>query len=108
MARKVFWVLVAAGIGLWLTGRVEGRYVWLPLLGLAVWRVGLASFRSLMVGGDHIPDGPPEPLDTSRDRITYSCGGCGAEVLLLVRGSQSAPRHCGEKMHERHEVPRTG
>jgi DNA-directed RNA polymerase subunit RPC12/RpoP len=106
VATKIFWVVVAAGIALWLAGRVEGRYVWLPLLGLAIWRIGLASFRSLAAGGDHIPDGPPQPVDTLHERTTYWCAGCGAELLLLVRGSDAAPRHCGEKMQERHEVPR--
>ncbi|MGH8906317.1 MAG: hypothetical protein ACRD0K_07345 [Egibacteraceae bacterium] len=104
--RWVFWGVVAAGMVLWLSGLVAGRYVWLPLLGWAIWRVGLASFRSLAAGGDHIPDGPPEPVDPRQERITYQCAGCGAQLLLLVRGSNTAPRHCGERMQERREVER--
>jgi len=100
--------LAAVGIGvlLWILGGVEARYVFAPLLGLAIWMVGLASFRSLRAGGAHIPDGPPQPIDTREERITYWCPGCGAELLLLVRGAQTAPRHCGERMVERHELSR--
>lgn len=104
MARRIFWAVAAAGIALWLGGRVEGRFVWMPLLGIAIWRVGLASFRSLAAADDHIPDGPPRPVDTEQERIIYSCTGCGAELLLVMRGSNAAPRHCGERMQERHEV----
>jgi len=85
---------------------VEARYVFAPLLGLFIWRVGIASLGSLRRGAAYVPDGPPEPVDPRDERITYWCGGCGAELLLLVRGAAVPPRHCGERMTERHEVAR--
>jgi DNA-directed RNA polymerase subunit RPC12/RpoP len=104
MARRLFWLAVLVGLGLVVSGAVEPRYVFAPLLGLFIWRMGIASFGSLRAGGAHIPDGPPEPVDAAAERVTYWCAGCGAELLLLVRGAEVAPRHCGEKMTERHEV----
>jgi hypothetical protein len=104
--RRLGWVAIGVGALLWLLGLVEARYVFAPMLGIAIWMVGVASFRSLRAGGAHIADGPPQPVDTREERITYWCPGCGAELLLLVRGVQTPPRHCGELMTERHEVTR--
>lgn len=105
------WVLAAAvlaAIALVATGVVPAPYVFGPLLGYAIWRVGIATFGSLRRGADHIPDGSaPRPVDLATERTTYWCEGCGAELLLLVRGTPAPPRHCGERMHERHEVART-
>ena len=86
---------------------VPAPYVLGPLVGLAIARIGLATFLSLRAGGAHIPEGDPEPIDPRAERVTYWCEGCGAEVLLLVRGTDLPPRHCGERMVERHEVART-
>lgn len=105
-AKRLFWSAVAVGLALWVFGVVEGVYVFAPLLGLTIWFVGIASFASLRHGAGHIPDGPPEPVDTRTERVVYACGGCGAEVLLLVRGTESPPRHCGEKMTTHREVAR--
>ena len=33
-----------------------------------------------------------------------TCEECGTELVLLVRGSGKAPRHCGGSMHERAEL----
>jgi len=104
--RRVVWVVVAVAGVLTLTGVVPARWVLAPLLGLLIFQIGLASLRSFRSGAAHIPDGPPRPLDLAEERVTYACGGCGAEVLLLVRGTEVAPRHCGERMAERREVPR--
>jgi hypothetical protein len=103
--KRLFWPLVAAGILLVALGVVESRFVFAPLLGLFIWRLGIASFGSLRQGAAHIPDGPPEPVDTAAERVVYWCDGCGTELLLLVRGAAVAPRHCGERMTERREVP---
>jgi DNA-directed RNA polymerase subunit RPC12/RpoP len=102
--KRLGWAVIGGGILLWMLGGVEARYVFAPLLGLAIWMVGLASFRSLGAGGAQILDSPPEPVDTRTERITYWCADCGAELLLLVRGAQTPPRHCGERMIERREV----
>lgn len=103
--RRLGWVAIGVGILLSMFGLFEVRYVLAPLLGVAIWMIGLASFRSLRAGGAHIADGPPQPVDTHSERITYWCAECGTELLLLIRGAQTAPRHCGERMVERREVP---
>ena len=104
--RRWFWPLVGVALALVAFDVVEARYVFAPLLGLFIWRVGIASLGSLRRGAAYVPDGPPEPVDPRDERITYWCGGCGAELLLLVRGAAVPPRHCGERMTERHEVAR--
>lgn len=85
---------------------VPMAYVFAPLLGVAILWFGLGSLRSLQAGAAHIPDGDPQEVDPTVERTTYWCAGCGAEVLLLVRGTESPPRHCGERMHERVEILR--
>lgn len=106
MLRRLLLVAVAVGLLAVLSGRVDARYVFAPLLGLLIWRIGVASFGSLRAGGAHIPKGDPVALDPAVERVTYWCAGCGAELLLLVRGAEVPPRHCGERMAERHEVVR--
>ncbi len=104
--KRALWLVVGLGLGAVVLGVVDARYVLAPLLGLAIWRVGIASFGSLRAGGAHIPDGPPEPVDPRTERISYRCSGCGAEMLLLMRGAAVPPRHCGERMTEHREVAR--
>lgn len=95
--------LVVVGLAISVFGAV---YVFAPLLGVTIWLVGIKSFAALRHGAAHIPDGPPQPVDVRTERVVYACGGCGAEVLLLVRGTETAPRHCGEKMTTHREVAR--
>jgi hypothetical protein len=104
--RRVMMFGVLAAIVVWAVTDLPAVYVFGPLWGLLIYRVGTASFRSLREGARHIPDGPPVAVDTAVERLVYWCGGCGAEVLLLVRGTQMAPRHCGESMSARTEVAR--
>lgn len=85
---------------------LEPGYVLAPLLGLGILKFGWATFGSLARGGAHIPDGEPVPVDPAEERVRYWCEGCGAELMLLVRGTEMAPRHCGERMHLRREIPR--
>lgn len=85
---------------------IHAGYILAPLLGLGILRLGWATFGSLAGGGGaHVPRGDPEPVNPAEERVRYWCEGCGAEVMLLVRGTPVAPRHCGERMHERREVP---
>jgi DNA-directed RNA polymerase subunit RPC12/RpoP len=104
--KRVVLAVVLLGLLAAFAGFIPIEWVLAPLLGLLIYSVGVASFGSLKRGASHIPDGPPEAVDLSDERVSYSCTGCGAEVLLLVRGAPTAPRHCGERMHERTEVPR--
>ncbi len=105
-AKRLALLAALAGLGLWLGGVVPAAWVLAPLLGYLILRLGFASFGSLARGGAHIPSGDPEPVDQAQERVTYWCEGCGAELLLLVRGTPVPPRHCGERMHERAEIPR--
>lgn len=107
------WLWLAAIVSglaiLWLVARalsIPAAYVFAPLLSIAILAFGFGSLRSLQAGAAHIPDGDPEVVDPAIERVTYWCAGCGAEVLLLVRGTESPPRHCGERMHERVELSR--
>lgn len=103
--KRLVWLVVIVALGAAAAGRVPWHVVLAPLLGLFIYSVGVASLGSLRRGASHIPEGPPEAVDPAEERVTYLCAGCGAEVLLLVRGSATPPRHCGERMHERREVP---
>lgn len=106
MGWALFWLAVfAAGLVVVATD-VPAAYLFAPLLSIAILRFGFGSLRSLQAGAAHIPDGDPEPVDQATERITYWCAGCGAEVLLLIRGTESPPRHCGERMRERIELLR--
>lgn len=106
MGRTLFWSAVIVAVLVVVATDVPAAYVFAPLLAVAILRFGFGSLRSLQAGAAHIPDGDPEPVDQTTERITYWCAGCGAEVLLLVRGTESPPRHCGERMRERIELLR--
>lgn len=106
--KRVVGVLVLAGMIAAGLGLIRWEVVLAPLLGVFIFMVGTASLGSLRRGADHIPDGPPEPVDIAQEQVSYLCTGCGAELLLLVRGSATPPRHCGERMHERREVRNLG
>ncbi len=103
--RRLFWPAVVLGLALAALDFVPAVYVVTLLMGLAIWCVGTATFASLR-GAGPIPESAPTTVDARAERVTYRCEGCGAELLLLVRGSRTAPRHCGERMHERRELPR--
>jgi DNA-directed RNA polymerase subunit RPC12/RpoP len=100
-------VVVTSAAAVVLATDVPSAYVFAPLLGVAILWFGLGSLRSLQAGAAHIPDGDPVPVDVASERTTYWCAGCGAEVLLLIRGTDTAPRHCGERMRERVEIAHT-
>lgn len=102
--RRWLWLAIGVAVVVALVTPLHNEYVLAPLLGLAIWKVGTASLGSLHRGAAHIPSGDPSPVDIRVERVTYWCEGCGAELLLLVRGTESPPRHCGERMVERQEV----
>lgn len=106
MRRWIVVVAFALATLVVVTTDVPSSYVFAPLLGLGILWFGLGSLRSLQAGAAHVPDGDPAPVDPTIERTTYWCAGCGAEVLLLVRGTTSPPRHCGERMNERVEILR--
>lgn len=75
------------------------------MMGLAIASIGWMLLRGLRVQAPtkELPEPQPPPVDT---RVTFWCENCHTEVLLLRRGSEQPPRHCGEKMIERTEVAR--
>ena len=103
---SVLWVALAIAVLVVAFTDVPAAYVFAPLLGVAILWFGLGSLLSLQAGAAHIPSGDPSPVDPTAERTIYWCAGCGAEVLLLVRGTESPPRHCGERMRERVEILR--
>ena len=81
------------------------RLFWAILMGLAIASLGLMMLRGMRVPAPtkELPAPEPPPANT---RVTYWCENCLTELLLLRRGSEQPPRHCGEKMIERTEVAR--
>jgi DNA-directed RNA polymerase subunit RPC12/RpoP len=107
VSRIAFWLAVVVGLLIVAAG-VPAVYVFGPLLGLFILRIGFATFDSLSSGAAHIPDADPVPVDPRDERTVYWCEGCGAELLLIVRGTPVPPRHCGERMTERRELATDG
>ena len=64
-------------------------------LGYAIWRIGIASIRSLAPD----PDAPPDvPEDVDDLDVYLVCGECGTEFKVSRLGELQVPRHCGERM----------
>jgi rubredoxin len=66
-------------------------------VGYAIWRIGIASIRSL------VPDpeadvAPDEPEDVDELDVYLVCGECGTEYKVSRLGELQVPRHCGERM----------
>lgn len=78
------------------------RFVFAPVLAWALLKWLLASLRVLYTdtkyaGGESLAMSPNE-------RTVFWCEECGTEVQLVVRGTQRAPSHCGQRMNERTEL----
>jgi hypothetical protein len=66
-------------------------------LGYAIWRIGIASIRSLAPDPD--VDVPPDvPEDVDDLDVYLVCGECGTEFKVSRLGELQVPRHCGERM----------
>jgi hypothetical protein len=65
------------------------------LIATLVIQWGLASMRPLQVGAKAY-----QPVDIVEESgvPVYSCKECGTQLVLLRRGSDKPPRHCGEPM----------
>jgi len=76
-------------------------HIWLILtaivVGLVIWRVGIASIRSLAPAPD-APKGPVEIEDVDDLDVFLLCDECGTEFKVSRLGELQIPRHCGEKM----------
>ena len=72
-----------------------------PLVAYVVWKVGIATFRSLGGTAPGVLDEdrpPPEPEDVEDLDVFLVCGECGTEYRVSRLGELQVPRHCGEKM----------
>lgn len=82
------------------------RWVFAPLLGFAIYRWATGSLRAMVTDARALTaaeDAGPTPV-LGDERVLYWCEECGTEVLLVIRGNGTPPRHCGTKMHERAEL----
>ncbi|HEX3298729.1 MAG TPA: hypothetical protein VHW68_01290 [Actinomycetota bacterium] len=71
------------------------------VLGYVIWRVGMATLRSLAgpAPGTLDTEKPPaEPEDVEDLDVYLVCGECGTEYKVSRLGELQIPRHCGEKM----------
>jgi hypothetical protein len=82
------------------------KFVFAPLLGFAIYRWATGTLRAMVHDGQaRVGADEQQPQVVAADeRVLYWCEECGTELVLLVRGSGKAPRHCGSSMHERAEL----
>jgi hypothetical protein len=66
-------------------------------VGVAIWRIGIASLRSFAPDpdADVVPD---EAEDVEELDVYLVCGECGTEFKISRLGELQIPRHCGERM----------
>lgn len=99
--------LAFAAVVVLLVGSQAGwKWVFAPLLGYAFIRWSIGSLRAMTADAratSHLERPQPEPVSRA-ERVLYWCEDCGTELLLLVRGTGKAPRHCATSMHEREEL----
>ncbi len=101
------WLLIPAAFVALVIGLSAGwKYVLAPLLGAAIFLWALSMLRSMVHDGRARVDADeqqPRPV-SGAERVLYWCEECGTELVLVVRGSGTPPRHCGGRMHERAEL----
>ena len=76
------------------------------LMGAAIAAVGGSMLRGLSRPAPAAPSADEAQPMLHIARITFWCENCGTELLLLKKGTEAPPKHCGEKMISREEVPR--
>ena len=76
------------------------------VIAAALVSIGLGMLLSLVRRTPRNVPLPEAEAPPANVRITYWCEECGTEVLLLRKGSDAPPRHCGEAMIQREEVAR--
>ena len=87
------------------------RIVIAVIAGFVIFFLGFGVIRGF--AGPRRGAGEPLPLEAIEPlpagvRILFWCETCGMEVLLLRKGSEALPRHCGEPMSRREEILRDG
>lgn len=98
------WIIAGAAVSIGvLVGINAGwRYVFAPLLAWVLLKWLLASLRVLYTDSKY-GGGAVAPV-SANERTVFWCEECGTEVQLVVRGTQRAPSHCGQRMNERTEL----
>jgi len=86
----VFLALDAVGVATW--GARAGLAIVIATVSL---RLGFGMMRPLRVGEK---SHPPVDVITEGTIPVYTCAGCGTQLVLLRKGNDRAPRHCGEAM----------
>lgn len=66
------------------------------LISTLVIRWGYASLRPMQVGTKNFD--PVDVVEPDGGLPVYGCAGCGTQLVLLRKGSDKPPRHCGEAM----------
>lgn len=68
------------------------------LLGLVVWKVGVALLRAVT---QPLPP-PPPPGEMRKINVRYRCSVCGVELRMTLAPDEDPPppRHCHEDMVE--------
>jgi DNA-directed RNA polymerase subunit RPC12/RpoP len=90
------------------------RTVIAVLIGLVIAGVGFGTLRGLArpAPGPRVDDAVPVIPESAMVvhpevvRVVFRCENCGTELLLLTKGTDAAPRHCGEHMTRREDVRR--
>lgn len=82
------------------------RVLFAILIGVAIAAVGGSMLRGLSRPGPSAPSPDEAQPMLHVARVTFWCETCGTELLLLRKGTDAPPKHCGEKMLQREEVPR--
>ena len=85
-----FLALDAAGLAGW-----GGRVALAIVIATVSLRLGFGMMRPLRVGEK---SHPPVDVVTEGAIPVYTCAGCGTQVVLLRKGNDRPPRHCGEPM----------
>lgn len=100
-SRRLTTRLLLGAVVLLLVARYAGGVSWGAraavglLIATLVIRWGLASMRPMRPG-----EKAYDPVDVVEESgvPVYACKACGTQLVLLRRGSDRPPRHCGEPM----------
>jgi hypothetical protein len=83
-----------------------GRVAVAIIIAVALVSIGLGMLLSLVRRTPRNVPLPEAEAPPANLRITFWCEECGTEVLLIRKGSEAPPRHCGEPMTRREEIAR--
>ena len=100
--RRLNSLLLLLAVGVLLAARYAFNVSWgaraagALLISTLVIRWGYASLRPMQVGSKNFD--PVDVVEPDGALPVYSCPGCGTQLVLLRKGNDRPPRHCGEPM----------